>query len=620
MFLKNTTRRYLNNMRINFKQIEIHSFMSFEDQIFDFSNMNGMTLVQGKNNDIPNLKNGSGKSTLFMSLLYALFGQLQNKIKNENIVNRYATDKDTRVVLAFDIDGQQYKIVRGIAKGKTSYLNLYQIDNDNENDITQSTISETQSFIEEQLLHCDITIFMRTIMLSADQTYNFYTLKKADKKEFVEKLFDISLFEEMYQMIHKDKNTIDKTLLSQQNQLLVLTKNVEDYRNLSTTFKTKNGVDLENAKAELHELQSQLTELKNNVVTANSEAVEKIADAISKLEHGLNSTNANWKSAVDKNTKLKLAKQKIVTEIDVKKGLIAKHNDIESKLCDDCRSLFRGHYGLDQAQQVVDELNNKLQKVEAAILEGSNAENKQKQLLSKLQEKLSIARQKNSELMSEQIKYMSQVSKTEQQIKQSFDKVSQFENAVNPYDKMLIDAENNVEQLTSSIKSNTMRHNYLEYAENIVSQDTLRKFIIKDLIVLLNNRIKTYLMRLGAKYYVQFDEDMDYDFIVPNGTCEFGNFSAGERMRLMIATSLAFRDFMSIRNGLNANVLILDEYFDSAIDSICVESMLKILNEYKTQMRQNIFVISHRLEVNLDQFDRTIIVEKTNNLSKVVFV
>ena len=61
-------------------------------------------------------------------------------------------------------------------------------------------------------------------------------------------------------------------------------------------------------------------------------------------------------------------------------------------------------------------------------------------------------------------------------------------------------------------------------------------------------------------------------------------------MRIMIATSFAFRDFMSIRNGLNANILILDEYFDSAIDTLCVENVLSILKEYSINQKQNIFL------------------------------
>ena len=76
---------------------------------------------------------------LCLALLYALFGEVQNKIKNEFIVNRYVADKDMRVSLSFEADDVQYRIARGLAKGKTSYLELYE----GENDITKSTISET---------------------------------------------------------------------------------------------------------------------------------------------------------------------------------------------------------------------------------------------------------------------------------------------------------------------------------------------------------------------------------------------------------------------------------------------------------------------------------------------
>ena len=92
-------------------------------------------------------------------------------------------------------------------------MNLYKIDGD-EVDITLSTIAETQYFIEKQILHCDMSMFLRTILLTADNTYNFYTLKKADKKEFVEKLFDISIFGDMYNSIHKDLLALDKNIFS----------------------------------------------------------------------------------------------------------------------------------------------------------------------------------------------------------------------------------------------------------------------------------------------------------------------------------------------------------------------------------------------------------------------
>ena len=85
----------------------------------------------------------------------------------------------------------------------------------------------------------------------------------------------------------------------------------------------------------------------------------------------------------------------------------------------------------------------------------------------------------------------------------------------------------------------------------------------------------------------------------------------------MVATSFAFRDFMSIRNGLNSNLLILDEYFDSAIDSLCVEGIIGILKEYSKNQDQNVFVISHRPEVTVEQFDRLVRVEKTDNIAHI---
>lgn len=150
------------------------------------------------------------------------------------------------------------------------------------------------------------------------------------------------------------------------------------------------------------------------------------------------------------------------------------------------------------------------------------------------------------------------------------------------------------------------KYKYLKFAESIVSQDTLRKFIISDLIGLLNNKIKLYLTRLGAKYSVVFDSDMNYTFMTEAGEYEYDNFSSGERARLMIAACFAFRDFMYIRNSLSSNILILDEFIDGAIDSIAIESILDILKDFSQLWKQNIYIVSHRKEVNNDIFDNII--------------
>ena len=178
-------------MRIKFKRIEIHNFKSFEDEVFDFDGLKGLNLVCGKNNDLPGSKNGSGKSAVFSALVFSLFGQTQENIKNENIANKFVGAKDVRVVTYFDIEDHQYKVVSGHNDRGRPYCQLAEIVGDDEVDMTKSTMSETRKFLTEEILHCDLSIFLRTVLLSSDQNYNFFRLRKWEKKEFIEKLFDI---------------------------------------------------------------------------------------------------------------------------------------------------------------------------------------------------------------------------------------------------------------------------------------------------------------------------------------------------------------------------------------------------------------------------------------------
>jgi DNA repair exonuclease SbcCD ATPase subunit len=82
-----------------------------------------------------------------------------------------------------------------------------------ENDLTKSSLSETRKFLADEILHCDMSIFLRTVLLSSDNNYNFFRLRKAEKKDFIEKIFDISVFGDMYNLIHRDVLSYDKLLL-----------------------------------------------------------------------------------------------------------------------------------------------------------------------------------------------------------------------------------------------------------------------------------------------------------------------------------------------------------------------------------------------------------------------
>jgi DNA repair exonuclease SbcCD ATPase subunit len=175
-------------MNLKIEKLKIKNFMSFKEDVFDFGEYRGLTLVCGKNMDVPASRNAVGKSSLFSALLYVLFGELQYQIKNQNLRNRYSTEKLMSVELEFHADAdRRFRLIRGL-KGNSSFIDLKEIDEAGNivHDLNRSSIMETDKFIQREIIHCDISIFLRTIILSSDQNYNFFKLTPAAKRDFIE--------------------------------------------------------------------------------------------------------------------------------------------------------------------------------------------------------------------------------------------------------------------------------------------------------------------------------------------------------------------------------------------------------------------------------------------------
>lgn len=604
-------------MRIEFKRIEMSNFMSFESEVFDFAAQDGMTLVQGVNNDFPGQKNGAGKTTAFLSLFYALFGEMPGKMKNENIINRQASSRDLRVVLWLDVDGTSYKIARSITK-KASALELKKLGaSGEEEDITKSSIAETQEMIESDILKCDPAIFLRTILLTADQNYNFYLLKKAEKKEFVEKLFDIGVFEDIWKLVHRDILDLSKDILAKQSYLMGLSKSVDDYTEKLESYKAEHETKLKMLNESVKSAEADLEKRRSAVVSSNDAVVKKIEDAIEKLDEKVAGFRRRQMEVVQKISKCDLGIHKLKTGKAASEKTVAKHAEVLEKLCDDCKTVFKNYYSLDTCMKDISEANEKIAKLNAASskLQGEKksldaAIADDESMVSKLRAKLREVNAKVSDARAA-------LARLESRAESLRSDLAKAKAEKNPWLEMLEDSKKKISEKTTELDELGSKHKKLELAESIVSQETLRKFVIKDLVVLLNNKIKTYLTKLGAGFYVEFDEDMDFEFVTPSGKCEWGNFSAGEKMKTMVATSFAFRDFMSARNGLSSNILVLDEYFDSAIDSLTVESVLDLLKEMSKSLNQSVYVITHRQEVSPDAFDHLMVVEKTGGISHI---
>jgi len=611
-------------VKINFEHLRIHNFMSFKDQDFDFSKDVGLMLVTGENKDIQDSKNGTGKSSLFSALLYALFGQLQYNIKNANLRNRYVKDKSMSVEVVFSTGiGERYFVKRSLNKYNQTVLSLErEKDDGTREDLTRFSIMETDAFIQKEILRCDISIFLRVIFLSSDQNYNFFKLTPALKRDFIEKLFDISVFGDMYSMMHKDLLKLDKEIAAKQGNLVVLNKNKENYEAKAKIYEAEKKSKLKEFEKKTAKLQAKRDKTASFIDSPeNVEKLEKIESAMNMLSDMVSDQEKSMRK-VEKNKILaENYKLKYETVLKNNEEIIAKYSNLLESLCDKCRGIVEQYYKITEYRKEISSAKKGI----AKISEKENEINaKAKEISAKISEitskrnKLEKARE---QLMSKKLKHDEELRTIEAELVSVTKLYEDMKEKLNPYLELVKEATAEITENNEQLAEMTERFNYLKFAENIVNADTLKKFIIKDLVQLLNDKIKMYLAKLGAEFECVFDENMDCRFVTSGGgECDYANFSSGEQMRIMISTCFAFKDFMETRNSFSSNILILDEFIDYGIDDLAISGVLDILENFKNNGKQNVYIISHRISVaDSYAFDNLMTVIKEKNISRIEF-
>ena len=612
-------------MKLTFGKIEIHNFLCYVDETFDFSAYKGMNLICGKNNDISSGKNGAGKSALFSALIFALFGQTVNKIKADNVSNRFTPNsEETKVKIYFKAAKTDWSVESGYhAKYKNSYCEVKKLNPETQKweNMTKSSQAETRAYIEKEVLRCDMSIFLRTILLSSDQTYNFFKLKAKEKRDFIEHLFDISIFALMFDSIHRDILESEKQEFALESSLMNLTKAKEQYESADKNYKEEKEKEKAELEAKASELKSKIEALKKAWESGHGAKEAEVAEKLKLVSSLFSKLDSASDSLSDRMTALSNEKFRLSTVKSSKSAIVSSHKFMLDKLCDKCKAVFDGFYKVNEAISEISETDKKIESVTHS-LESVTSE------IEALQQKRAVLLSKKSALE----KMADEAEKAKLDYEYSFKTLESAEDSAelqllnfqksideNPYHKLLEQNSSDIAEVNSKLASIGDSLNYLKYAENLVSQDTLKKFIIKDLVVLLNTKIRFYLNKLGASFTCIFDENMDYEFMTESGSAEYDNFSSGEKMRLTIATSLAFRDFMATRSNITSNILILDEYIDSNIDKLAIDGIIEILKEFVVLYNQNIYIVSHRKEIDNSIFNNIIIIEKTHGISKITY-
>jgi DNA repair exonuclease SbcCD ATPase subunit len=158
--------------------------------------------------------------------------------------------------------------------------------------------------------------------------------------------------------------------------------------------------------------------------------------------------------------------------------------------------------------------------------------------------------------------------------------------------------------------------NYLTVASDMLKDTGIKTLIIRQYLPIMNKLINKYLTDMDSYFDFHLDENFS-EIIRANfrDTFTYDSFSEGEKMRIDLALLFTWRAIAKMKNSADTNLLILDEVFDSSLDTNGTEEFLKIL---QTMGSGNVFIISHKGDTLNEKFDNVIKFEKVKNFSKVV--
>ena len=554
------------------KNITLRNFLSTGQvtQAVDFDKKE-LTLILGENLDLggDGARNGTGKTSLMQALCYALFGVPINNIRKDNLVNR-TNGKGMLVTLEFSVGKTDYKIERG---RKPNILKFY-INNSlqKSTDDAQGENKETQANIEK-IINMSADMFRHIVALNT-YTEPFLSLKSNEQRDIIEQLLGITLLSEKADVV-KDllRQTKDDI---QQEEFRVkaveeankrVKEQIEALKRRQKLWQTKHDEDLEKLVLSYEKLSS---------IDINKE-LQAHKDLITYNDQ------VRLKTAYD--NKMAALRKDIDKEDENLKKLDLEVKTLKDHKCYACGQDFHD-------TQHVDVLKNK-----RSLL------NESKKLLKEYQSQL-------DELIANPITVIDQPETHYQTEAEAVKHSSEVDNIIkkieektaeeDPYSEQITDMENKALQEISFDKINkltkTMEHQKF-LLDILTSKDSfVRKKIIDQNLSYLNSRLTHYLDKIGLPHQVVFQNDLQVQITELGRELDFDNLSRGERNRLILGLSFAFRDvYESLYTPINT--LFIDELIDSGLDTMGVENSIAILKDMSRRRKKSIWLVSHREEL-----------------------
>jgi DNA repair exonuclease SbcCD ATPase subunit len=573
---------------IKIKDLTVKNFMSVgnQTQAVDF-NRQQLTLVLGENldqgGDDSGSRNGTGKTTIINALSYALYGQALTNIKRNNLINK-TNSKGMLVTLHFEKDGQDYRIERGRSPNVLKFF-----INDHEQELTDESQGDSRKTQEDinNLLGMSHDMFKHIVALNT-YTEPFLSMRTNDQRAIIEQLLGITILSEkadtLKEQIKQTKDAITEET-AKINAIQTANEKIQDtITNLEKTqraWQSKKRTDEEN-------LQKAIDELEHLDIESELEAHEKLSNwtEMNNAILALNKEKSTLESALLRATKSVEKAEKDIANLD-------------DATCYTCGQALHDDKKAEIESRKTKELND-------AMAYQTEVAGKLEDVLNGLKEIGDINGKPNTfyDTAKEAYDHRNNVDNLKQAL------ISK-QQETDPYQSQIEDLTQTALQTIDWTPVNELT-NYKEHQEFLLKLLTnkdsfIRKKIIDQNLAYLNNRLTYYLDKLGLPHQVVFQNDLAVEITQLGQDLDFDNLSRGERNRLILGMSFAFRDVWESLYQ-NINLLFIDELIDSGMDTAGVENSLGVLKKMGRERDKNVFLISHKDEL----------VGRVNHVMKVV--
>jgi DNA repair exonuclease SbcCD ATPase subunit len=564
---------------IRIKNLTVKNFMSVgnQTQAVDFSKQQ-LTLVLGENldqgGDDSGSRNGTGKTTIVNALSYALYGNALTNIKKDNLINKI-NNKNMLVTLSFEKNGVDYRIERGRKPNVLKFFINNQAQDSDETDDAQGDSRETQKDLDE-LLGMSHDMFKHIVALNT-YTEPFLSMKTADQRTIIEQLLGITQLsdkaERLKELIRQTKDVITQE-----------TANIEAAKR--SNEKIQQSIDGLNSrrtawyaqqKTDLEKIGLAIVELENVDIEAEIIAhAELKAHLESKTKHtSLMKERATLESAI------------IQADKTVKK-YTAEDNQLEKNKCPACEQELQDHKHEEMRATSAKNLGDAhtyLQKLTADYARVNDE-------IAAVGE-LGTRPDTYYDTVEQALKHQNNLKTLETQL------ITRSEE-VDPYQEQIDELNNTAMQEISwnTVNNATELKNHQEFLLKLLTNKDsfIRKKIIDQNLAYLNNRLSHYLDKMGLPHLVTFQNDLTVEITQLGQDLDFDNLSRGERNRLILGLSWAFRDVWESLYQ-SCNLLFIDELIDNGLDAAGVENALSVLKKFARERNKNVYLISHKDEL-----------------------